>query len=148
MTFPLSISIKPQDFMKFSIKILLIIIAAYFSEMFIPTWWGFCVPTAIICFLFSERPKRKFVSEKNKAFDHHFLSGFIGIALLWLVFAFWKDNANQSILSNRISEMIFSFRSPYLIMGVSALIGGLIGGMAGMSGGFLGLAVKSMGKRR
>lgn len=134
--------------MKFSIKIVLIIVAAYFSEMFIPTWWGFCIPTALICFFFSERPKRKFVSEKNKAFDHHFLSGFIGITLLWLAFAFWKDYENQSILSNRISEMIFSFRSPYFVMALSALIGGLIGGMAGMTGGFLGLAAKSMVKRR
>jgi ABC-type antimicrobial peptide transport system permease subunit len=76
------------------------------------------------------------------------LSGFIGIALLWLVFAFWKDYSNQYILSNRISKMIFTFQSPLLILVVSALIGGLIGGMAGMSGGFLGLAVKSMSKRR
>jgi len=134
--------------MKFSIKIVLIIVAAYLSEMFIPMWWGFCIPTAIICFLFSEKPKRKFVSEKNKAFDHHFLSGFIGIALLWLAFAFWKDYSNQSILSNRISKMLFSVQSPQLIMAVSALIGGLVGGMAGMSGGFLGLAVKSMSKKR
>ena len=66
-----------------------------------------------------------------------FLSGFLGIFILWLVLAWWIDIKNQHVLSNKVAEIFPLGGSSFLLILVTALIGGLVGGLAAMSGSYL-----------
>ena len=61
-----------------------------------------------------------------------FLSGFISIGLLWLGLALYVDNATQSILTEKISQLF-----PLNLFVLTSLIGGLVGGFASMTGALL-----------
>ena len=61
--------------------------------------------------------------------------GFVGVFLLWGIAAFQIDLGNESILSSRIGEI---FGANMIV--VTALIGGLLGGMGALTG-TLGLRV-------
>lgn len=71
-----------------------------------------------------------------------FLSGLLGIFLLWAIVAFWIDIKNNSILSHKISELFRLGGSSILLIVVTALIGGLVGGFAAMAGSSLRPAPK------
>ena len=62
-----------------------------------------------------------------------FLSGFAGTGAAWLVLAGFMDWRNHQILSQKIA-VIFHLPSPFLLLALSALIGGLIGGFGAWAG--------------
>lgn len=68
----------------------------------------------------------------NKAFMS-FLAGFLGVALLWLVAALVIDLQTQSILTDKVAQL-FPTKTPALLMVLTAIVGGLPGGLAGMTG--------------
>ena len=59
---------------------------------------------------------------------------FLAIALLWMVHAFWLGNANDFILAKKIAVLLPLQGSPYLLIIVTGLIGGIAGGVSGMFG--------------
>lgn len=106
--------------MRLLISILLIAILSFITEYFF-SWWTL----AIGCFfvtLFS-----------SLSYGKSFLSGFLGIILLWLVVAFIKDFSNDHILSSRMAK-VFHLNSSVLYIIVASLIGGIVGGFAAWSG--------------
>jgi hypothetical protein len=66
-----------------------------------------------------------------------FLSGLVGIFLLWTIVASWIDIKNSSMLSHKVSELFKLGGSSILLILVTALIGGLVGGFAAMAGSSL-----------
>jgi len=66
-----------------------------------------------------------------------FLSGFVGIFILWAFLAWWIDMKNQGILSKKMAELFHLGTSSILIILVTALIGALVGGFAAMGGSYL-----------
>lgn len=62
-----------------------------------------------------------------------FLSGFAGAGGAWLLLAAFMDWRNQHILSGRVA-LIFHLPSPWLLLVLTALIGGLIGGLGAWAG--------------
>ncbi|MFN0199991.1 MAG: hypothetical protein ACKVTZ_00640 [Bacteroidia bacterium] len=134
--------------MKFTLKIILIMLAALLFEEFVGgIWWGFAFAVALVAILMSPRPRRKFSAKQDKSFDNDFLAGFIGVALLWALAAFWKDYNNNSILGGRMAEL-FSIPSTSLLIVVVSLVGGLVGGLASLTGGYLGEMLKSQFMKR
>jgi hypothetical protein len=70
----------------------------------------------------------------GKASGHAFWSGFGALALAWLALALLKSLPNENILATRVAHL---FQLPHwglLLLLVTVLIGGLIGGMSAMSG--------------
>jgi hypothetical protein len=65
-----------------------------------------------------------------------FLSGFTGVALAWGLIAGWIDSQNAGVLSGRIGEL-FGGLSSALVVLITTVIGGLIGGLGGISGAAL-----------
>ena len=61
-----------------------------------------------------------------------FAAGFIAIGVLWLGLALFIDNATQSILTEKIGQLL-----PLNIFLLTSLIGGLVGGFASMTGSLL-----------
>ena len=70
--------------------------------------------------------------EKSNA---NFLAGLSGIALLWLIKAWMLDASASAPLTERVAA-IFSLSKPLLLL-VTVLLGGLVGGFASMSGAAL-----------
>ena len=106
--------------MKFLIQFIAILIVAFVLELFMP-WW--CISIAAFAAGYA------FNSKVN------FLAGFLGIAFLWLIKAWVLDASASATLTERVAG-IFSLNKPLLML-VTAVIGGLVGGFAAMAGGAL-----------
>jgi hypothetical protein len=112
--------------MRFVLSVLLIAVLAFLAGMFLP-WWSI----AIIAFLVA-----LFLPQH---IGLGFLSGFLGIFLLWGMMALWIDIKNESILSTKMATLFPLGGSPVLIILVTALVGALVGGFAAMAGNTLSL---------
>ena len=84
-------------------------------------WWGVFVAAAAGGFAIS-LPAGK-----------TFLGGFFGVALLWFLQTYLTDSANESILSEKVAG-IFGLSSGFMMILVSALIGGICGGVGASLG--------------
>lgn len=88
-------------------------------------WWSIALVAFLVALLIPQSISKAFVS------------GFAGIFLLWAALAFWIDNMNGSTLSQRIAELFKLGGSSILLILVTAVIGGLVGGFAAMAGSSL-----------
>lgn len=89
-----------------------------FQKLF--PWWTTAIGAFLVGFVFS-----------NSGFKS-FLSGFIAIGLLWLGLALYIDTATQSILTEKVSQLL-----PLNVFVLTTLIGGLVGGLSSMTGSLL-----------
>jgi hypothetical protein len=110
--------------MRFLLSTLLIATLGFLAGLYLP-WWSI----AIIAFGVTV-----FIPQRT---GFGFLSGFLGIFLLWALVASWIDISNKSILSHKISELFKLGGSSVLLILVTAFVGGLVGGFAGMAGSSL-----------
>ncbi len=110
--------------MKLILSILLIATLSFLAGLFLP-WWSI----AIIAFLVSLLlPQRTGIA---------FLGGFLGIFILWTIVAAWIDFGNDHILSQKIAQLFPLGGSSFLLILVTAFVGGLVGGFAAMAGSSL-----------
>jgi MFS family permease len=107
--------------MRFILSILLIAVLCFLAGLYLP-WWSI----AIIAFAVA-----LFIPQGIGA---GFLSGFIGVFLLWALLATWIDIKNENILSHKIAQLLPLGGSSALLILVTALVGGLVGGFAAMAG--------------
>lgn len=89
-----------------------------FQKLF--PWWTMAIGAFLVGFVFSNTGSKSF------------LAGFISIGLLWLGLALYVDNATQSILTEKISQLF-----PINLFVLTSLVGGLVGGFASMTGALL-----------
>lgn len=99
---------------------LLILILAFLLNLFLP-WWGIAIPGLILGYQF------------NKSGRASFGWGFLALFLLWAVQALYIHFTNDGILSTRIAEML-GVGSPYLVILITGVLGGLVSGMATLTG--------------
>mgnify|MGYP005818118121 CR=1 FL=1 len=103
--------------MRFILQILAIATLGYIAELYM-SWWTIAV-AAILGGYFL----------KSKA---NFLAGFLAIALMWLAVAVWVDAASPSNLADQVAA-IFTLSKPLLLV-VTCLLGGLVGGFGAWTG--------------
>ncbi len=106
--------------MKFLIQILAVIIICLVLQLFMP-WWVAAIAGFIAGIAFS-----------NTSFNA-FVTGFIGVFLVWSAYALWLDSQNASILSSKIA-VLFSVKQPVLLLLITGLIGGITSGLGGWAG--------------
>lgn len=99
---------------------LLIALTAWLLTSFLP-WWSVLLPGLFWGALLG--------SSGRSAFGW----GFAGIGILWLLQTLYVHIANNGILTGRIADM-FSLPSPLLLVLLTAVIGGIIGGCSGLTG--------------
>jgi len=116
----------------FWVVLLFSLVSGLFFADFLP-WWNFA-PVAFTAAL-----------TQGKHGGKCFLGGFIAVMVLWLSMAAYLDTLSESRLSLRVAA-IFGLSSPVALMIVSALTGGLVGGLSAWSGWLLRRAFRS--KRR
>jgi hypothetical protein len=110
--------------MKFATAVVLIMLLSFISGLFFD-WWVMAVPAFLVSVLIEQLPWKAF------------LSGLLAILLLWSGLAFWIDTRNESILSARIGELLGIGGSSFLLILITGLIGGLVGGFASLAGSYL-----------
>ena len=110
--------------MKFFTSIVLTALLSFTGGLWF-SWWVIAIAAFIIALLVHQKA--------GKAF----LSGAIGVFLLWGILAWWIDMKNEHILSKKIAAVLPLGGSSFLLIFVTALIGGLVAGFGAMSGSYL-----------
>jgi hypothetical protein len=110
--------------MKFIVSILLTALLSFTAGLYLP-WWSIAVCAFVVSILILQRPLRAF------------FAGFAGVFLLWLIFALIIDSSNEHILSSRIASIFPLGGISFVLILITALIGGLVAGMAALSGSYL-----------
>jgi hypothetical protein len=99
---------------------LIILVLSFVCSYLLP-WWFMAVIAFAAAYFFGKKP--------GKAF----LAGFFGVFLAWLVLALFKSVPNDNILATRVAYLMQLPNWIVLLM-VTGIIGGLVGGMAALSG--------------
>ena len=107
--------------MRLLLSILLIAALGFLAGLFLP-WWSIAIVAFAVALLIPQ------------TIGSGFLSGFLGIFILWAIVAAWIDTSNDSILSHKIAQLLPLGGSSILLILVTALVGGLVGGFAAMAG--------------
>ena len=110
--------------MKFLVSILLIAILSFALGLYLP-WWSLALVAFLVAALIHQRA--------GKAF----LSGFLGLFLLWGILAFVIDANNDHVLSVKVAGLLPLGGSSILLILVTAFIAGLVGGLAAMAGSYV-----------
>jgi hypothetical protein len=100
---------------------LIILILSFISSYLLP-WWA----AAVIAFLAA-----LFI---GKTSGRTFWSGFGAIFILWIILALIKSIPNDNTLASRVIQLFPLPHQWILLLLISALIGGLVGGMAALAG--------------
>ncbi len=104
--------------------ILFISVIALVLQLFLP-WWS----VGIAAFIGGLAWDKKVAGA--------FLSGFLGIFLLWVIYALIIDIRTSSILSPKIAQL-FSLPALSLItILLTGIVGGLVGGFSALTGNFV-----------
>jgi len=110
--------------MKFLTAIILTALLAFVGGLWF-AWWSIAIAAFLIALLIHQRA--------GKAF----LSGFIGVFVLWGALAWWIDMNNEGILSHKIAAVLPLGGSSFLLILVTAFIGALVAGFGAISGSYL-----------
>lgn len=93
-------------------------------------WWSFAFSSAIVALCIRQTMFSTFVS------------GFLGIFLLWVLLATIRDAANDHILSQRVVGILGIGSSSALLILITGFIGGLVSGFAAITGNQLRQSAK------
>src|SRR5258706_5830320 len=116
--------VSVKNSMKIIVSIILTTLLSFAGGLYLP-WWSIAVAAFIVALIIPQFPWKAF------------LSGFLGVFILWAIIAWWIDMKNQGILSSKIAQLFHLGSSHIVMIFVSALIGALIGGFAALSGSYL-----------
>lgn len=88
-------------------------------------WWSFVITNAIISMVIVQKP---WIS---------FLTGAIGVSLIWVGLALGIDSANNHILSTKVAQILPLGGSYIKLIMVTGIIGFLLGGLGSLTGSFV-----------
>jgi hypothetical protein len=108
---------------KYILSIIVTALMAFVSGLYLP-WWGIAVAAFLVSAAIPQRP----------AFS--FLSGFLGVFLLWEVLAWWIDNKNNGILSQKVSSLLGMGNSTVLLIVITSILGALVAGFGALAGSY------------
>ncbi|CCH56360.1 hypothetical protein BN8_05689 [Fibrisoma limi BUZ 3] len=115
------------------IQFLLIALLSLLAQFVLP-WWSLALVAFLVCLI--TRPSALAA----------FGAGFFGVALVWLIYALVVQFRTDGIMTARMSQLLFKADQPVLLIAVTVLIGGLVGGLAGLSGYYVRQAVQNQGR--
>jgi hypothetical protein len=108
--------------MKFVITTAVTALVAFAMGLFLP-WYSIALAAGLVAALLPQNAWKAFAT------------GFLGIALLWLAVALYKDAGNNHLLSTKIASLLKLPAYSYLFL-VTAVVGGLVGGLGALTGYF------------
>jgi hypothetical protein len=102
---------------------LIILVLTFAAAYFLP-WWTAAIiafTAGVIC---------------GKTSGRSFWSGFAAVFVAWAILALLKTIPNENRLATRVSHL-FQLPNWILLLLVTSIIGGLVGGLAALSGGLV-----------
>jgi hypothetical protein len=105
------------------ITILAIGILAAVLEQFFP-WWTIVIAGFALGYFIKQGAGSAFIA------------GFTAIFLLWTVYAYMLSHGNHDILASKVAELLPMKGHVKVLLLVTGLIGGLVGGFATLTGNF------------
>ncbi|MBD2713718.1 hypothetical protein KBK19_01575 [Microvirga sp. STR05] len=105
----------------FAWLLLLILVSSAGLQIFLP-WWVITPLCLVLAFIWPVRGGQAF------------LAGFIGIGLGWLVLASWLSVRNEGLLAHRVAQLLPLGGHGWLLLLVTTILGGLVGGLATLAG--------------
>lgn len=112
--------------MKFLSAVILTALLAFATGLYgVMPWWSFAITSLIVAIAVHQKA--------GKAF----LSGFIGLFLLWFILAFLKDSANEHLLATKVAQILPLGGSYIVLILVTGIIGGLVSGLAALTGSYI-----------
>ncbi len=110
--------------MKFFVSIVLTALLAFALGLYLP-WWTIALAAFIVSIFLQQSPAASF------------WAGFAGVFLLWMLLATLINGANEGILAHRMARLLPLGGSVFLLIFVTAIAGGLVGGMGALTGSLL-----------
>jgi len=112
--------------MKFIITVLVSALLAYAVGIYgnLP-WWSFVITNLIVAAAIPQKPILSF------------LSGALGVGLLWMTLAIILDQGNDHILSTKVAQILPLKGSYVLLITITSIVGALLGGLASLTGSFV-----------
>ncbi|MBS1600503.1 MAG: hypothetical protein JST75_19915 [Bacteroidetes bacterium] len=110
--------------MRYIISIVLTALLSFVAGLYLP-WWGIALAAFVVGVIIPQRP------------FYSFMSGFIGVFLLWEILAWWIDSKNDGILSQKIAQVLPLGGSTVLLILITSLIGALVAGCAALAASFV-----------
>ena len=100
---------------------IIIAILVYITQSIFASWWWIAVVSFVAAILVGR--------SKWEAF----LSGFLGVAAVWVAQSFFVNQANEGLLAEKIAQ-IFKLPSGEWLLVITGVIGGLVGAFSALSG--------------
>ena len=110
--------------MKFAVSILITGLLAFACGLYLP-WWIVAVSSCVVAILIFQPPLRSF------------LTGFLGVLLLWLTLIIIMNVSNESVLAPKISNLMGIGDSVFLLILLSSLAGAVVSGLGALTGSLL-----------
>lgn len=110
--------------MKFIVSIIVTALLSLAAGFYLP-WWSLAAAAFIVAALIPQKPWKAY------------LSGFLGLFLLWGILAFWIDMKNQHILSQKMAQVFPLGGSWILLILVTALVAAIVAGFAALTGSYV-----------
>lgn len=110
--------------MKFIVSIVLSAILAFAAGLYLP-WWSIALATFIVAVFLVQKPLASF------------LSGFLGLFVLWLILTVSINSSNDSILAPKISLIMGMGESSSMLILITCIIGAVVGGLGALTGSLL-----------
>jgi hypothetical protein len=118
--------------MKLFLRLILIAILTYFFSLVFP-WWIIVIIGIAIGIIIPGGTLSTFIS------------GFIGVGIIWMGQAWNLDAQNSSIFTQKMLEVLGLFDETILLIVFTGFIGGLVGGFATMTGSLFRVPPKKLG---
>ena len=105
--------------MKIFLQVITTMAICFVLQAFLP-WWTMAIGAGVAGYIFGNNG---YVS---------FLAGLIGVSLLWIGMSFYIDTVTHSILTEKVNKLF-----PVNVFILTAVVGGLVGGLGALTGALL-----------
>lgn len=109
--------------MKLFLRLILIGALTYFLSLFLP-WWILVVVSFVVGWLIPGSGLNAFTS------------GFLGVGIVWMSYAWKLDVANNSLFSSKMLALL-PVSDNVVLLALVGLIGGFCGGFAALTGSLI-----------
>ncbi|MFY0598582.1 MAG: hypothetical protein JXR03_02845 [Cyclobacteriaceae bacterium] len=112
--------------MKLFLRLILIGILTYILSFYSPWWILFIITFGVSFFL-------------HGSSINSFISGFLGVGLVWISFAWYLDFESQSVFTDKFVGLVPQVSEGSYLIIISGLIGAISGGLGALTGNYFKL---------
>jgi hypothetical protein len=121
--------------MRFLLATLLTAALSFIAGLYLP-WYSLALVAFLVAIFIKQR------------IGIAYLAGFTAIFILWSSLAFMFHIRNHGVLTEKVATLLRLQGNSFLLISVTAMLGGLVAGFAAMSGSSISPTIRSTGNKR